>query len=447
MAQTGKKTSAASKLTFFIFLALVLGIIFGWLAPSIAVKMQPLADMFLRMVKMIIAPLIFATLVVGIAGHGDIKHLGKIGLKTIIYFEIVTTLALILGLVMANVFKPGVGFNIDLNSVSMAAVEKMQNVQIDHSFSHLLVDMVPTSVFKSMAEGNLLQIVVFAIFFALAICAVGQKARPVLDFLQSTCEIMFKFTEYVMYFAPIGVFGAISATIGQNGIGILANYAKLIGITYFSLILFVIIVLAIVCRIIKIPFRALIKALKEPALLAFTTASSEAALPKAMEVMEKFGVPKNIVSFVMPTGYTFNLDGSTLYLALTALFCAQIAGINISIEQQILIMLTLMLTSKGIAGVPRVSLVVLTGTLSGFNLPVVGVAILLGIDQILDMGRTTVNLIGNCVATTVVARWEGIFDYEKMAKYTNSKKINKNNLPNIISGEVSKDTKPPLVLK
>ncbi len=447
MAQTGKKTSAASKLTFFIFLALVLGIIFGWLAPSIAVKMQPLADMFLRMVKMIIAPLIFATLVVGIAGHGDIKHLGKIGLKTIIYFEIVTTLALILGLVMANVFKPGIGFNIDLNSVSMAAVEKMQNVQIDHSFSHLLVDMVPTSVFKSMAEGNLLQIVVFAVFFALAICAVGQKARPVLDFLQSTCEIMFKFTEYVMYFAPIGVFGAISATIGQNGIGILANYAKLIGITYFSLILFVIIVLAIVCRIIKIPFRALIKALKEPALLAFTTASSEAALPKAMEVMEKFGVPKNIVSFVMPTGYTFNLDGSTLYLALTALFCAQIAGINISIEQQILIMLTLMLTSKGIAGVPRVSLVVLTGTLSGFNLPVVGVAILLGIDQILDMGRTTVNLIGNCVATTVVARWEGIFDYEKMAKYTNSKKIIKNNLPNIISGEVSKDTKPPLVLK
>ena len=447
MAQTGKKTGAASKLTFFIFLALVLGIIFGWLAPSIAVKMQPLADMFLRMVKMIIAPLIFATLVVGIAGHGDIKHLGKIGLKTIIYFEIVTTLALILGLVMANVFKPGIGFNIDLNSVSMAAVEKMQNVQIDHSFSHLLVDMVPTSVFKSMAEGNLLQIVVFAVFFALAICAVGQKARPVLDFLQSTCEIMFKFTEYVMYFAPIGVFGAISATIGQNGIGILANYAKLIGITYFSLILFVIIVLAIVCRIIKIPFRALIKALKEPALLAFTTASSEAALPKAMEVMEKFGVPKNIVSFVMPTGYTFNLDGSTLYLALTALFCAQIAGINISIEQQILIMLTLMLTSKGIAGVPRVSLVVLTGTLSGFNLPAVGVAILLGIDQILDMGRTTVNLIGNCVATTVVARWEGIFDYEKMAKYTNSKKIIKNNLPNIISGEVSKDTKPPLVLK
>ncbi len=435
-------TGSASKLTFFIFFALVLGIVFGWLAPEIAVKMQPLADMFLRMVKMIIAPLIFATLVVGIAGHGDVKHLGKIGLKTIVYFEIVTTLALVLGLVMANVFKPGVGFNIDLNSVSMAAVEKMQNIQLDHSFSHLLVDMVPTSVFKAMAEGNLLQIVVFAIFFALAICAIGQKARPVLDFLQSTCEIMFKFTEYVMLFAPIGVFGAISATIGHNGIGILANYAKLIGITYLSLVLFVIIVLAVVCKIIKIPLKGLIKALKEPALLAFTTASSEAALPKAMDIMEKFGVPKNIVSFVMPTGYTFNLDGSTLYLALTALFCAQIAGIDIPVEKQVLIMLTLMLTSKGIAGVPRVALVVLTGTLSSFGIPVVGVAILLGIDQILDMGRTTINLIGNCVATTVIARWEGIFDYEKMKKYISSdKNSKKSNLPNIISNDNSNEAK------
>ena len=431
---------SSSKLTLFIFLALIAGIVFGWLAPDIAVKMQPLADMFLRMVKMIIAPLIFATLVVGIAGHGDVKHLGKIGFKTILYFEIVTTVALILGLVMANIFKPGVGFNIDLSTVSMAAVEKMQNVQIDHSLSHMIVDMVPTSVFKSMAEGNLLQIVVFSIFFALAICAIGQKARPVLDFLQSTCEIMFKFTEFVMLFAPIGVFGAISATIGQNGIGILASYAKLIGVTYFSLILFVIIVLAVVCKVIKIPFTALIRALKEPALLAFTTASSEAALPKAMDVMEKFGVPKNIVSFVMPTGYTFNLDGSTLYLALTALFCAQIAGINIPVEQQVLIMLTLMLTSKGIAGVPRVSLVVLTGTLSSFGLPVVGVAILLGIDQILDMGRTTVNLIGNCVATTVVARWEDAFDYEKMNKYMLTKEKKKSQSPSVISGEVMQNT-------
>lgn len=413
--------SKNSKLTLFIFLALVLGVIFGWLDPHHASKMQPVADAFLRMVKMIIAPLIFATLVVGIAGHGDVKNLGKIGLKTIIYFEIVTTFALVLGLIMANVFKPGIDFNIDLSNVSMTAVEKMQNVQIDHSLSHFLVEIIPTSVFKSMAEGNLLQIVVFAIFFALAICAVGQKARPVLDFLHSTCEIMFKFTEYVMFFAPIGVFGAISATIGQNGIGILSSYAKLIVITYASLIIFVMSVLFAACKIIKVPFKSLMTALKEPALLAFTTASSEAALPKAMNVMEKFGVPKNIVSFVMPTGYTFNLDGSTLYLALTALFCAQIAGIELSITQQLAIMLTLMLTSKGIAGVPRVSLVILTGTLASFHLPVVGVAILLGIDQILDMGRTTVNLIGNCVATAVVAKWETAFDYDKMKEYTKNK--------------------------
>ena len=409
--------SKSSKLTLFIFLALVLGVVFGWLDPYHASKMQPLADAFLKMVKMIIAPLIFATLVVGIAGHGDVKNLGKIGLKTIIYFEIITTFALVLGLVMANIFKPGVDFNIDLSNLSMAAVEKMQNVHIDHSLSHMVLDMIPTSVFKAMAEGNLLQIVVFAIFFALAICAVGQKARPVLDFLHSTCEIMFKFTEYVMFFAPLGVFGAISATIGQNGIGILSSYAKLILITYLSLILFVVFVLFLACRIINVPFKYLLIALKEPALLAFTTASSEAALPKAMNVMEKFGVPKNIVSFVMPTGYTFNLDGSTLYLALTALFCAQIAGVDLNISQQLTIMFTLMLTSKGIAGVPRVALVVLTGTLAGFHIPVIGVAILLGIDQILDMGRTTVNLVGNCVATAVVAKWENAFDVDKMNSF------------------------------
>ena len=409
-----------SRLTTFIFAALVAGILFGWAAPGWAAKMQPLADVFLKMVKMIIAPLIFATLVVGIAGHGDVKNLGKIGLKTIVYFEIATTLALIIGLVMANVLKPGEGFNIDLSTISMSAVNNMEQIKVDHSFSHMLLDLVPSSIFKALAEGSLLQIVVFAIFFSLAICAVGQKARPVLDFMQSTCDIMFKFTEYVMYFAPMGVFGAISATIGQNGIGILTSYAKLIGVTYLSLIIFVVLILIIVCKIIKIPFRGLLRAIKEPSLLAFSTASSEAALPKAMEAMERFGVPKNIVSFVMPTGYTFNLDGSTLYLTLTTLFCAQVVGIDLSFEQQLLIMLTLMLTSKGVAGVPRVSLVVLTGALHTFGLPVEGVAILLGIDQILDMGRTTVNLVGNCVATTVVARWEDEFDYGKMNKFIES---------------------------
>ncbi len=412
---------SSKRLTLHIFIALVLGVLFGWLFPQYAVKMQPLGDMFLRMVKMIIAPLIFATLTVGIAGHGDVKSLGKIGLKALIYFEIATTIALILGLFMANVLKPGVGFNIDLSSVSMGAVESMKTVQ-HHSIIQMLVDSVPVSIFEAMADGNLLQIVVFAIFFSLAVCAVGPKARPVLDFLQSTCDVMFKFTEYVMKFAPIGVFGAISATIGQNGIGILLSYAKLIAITYFSLITFVAVVLVVACKIIKVSFFDMLKAIKDPALLAFTTASSEAALPKAMDQMEKFGVPKSIISFVMPMGYTFNLDGSTLYLTLATLFCAQIAGIHLSIEQQLMIMFTLMLTSKGIAGVPRVSLVILTGTLTSFGLPIVGVAVLLGIDQILDMGRTTLNLIGNCVATMVVAKWENEFDHDKMERFIKESK-------------------------
>jgi len=418
---------SSKKLTLYIFIALIAGVIFGWLAPDYAVKMQPLGELFLRMVKMIIAPLIFATLTVGIAGHGDVKNLGKIGFKTIIYFEIATTIALILGLVMANILKPGAGFDIDANSVALTTVEGMKQTAANgQSFIQMLVHSVPESVIDAMAKGDLLQIVVFAIFFALAVCAVGPKARPVLDFLQSSCDVMFKFTEYVMQFAPIGVFGAISATIGLNGIGILASYAKLIAITYLSLIVFVLIVLVVVCKITKIPFSGIIKAIKEPALLAFSTASSEAALPKAMAQMEKFGVPKSIVSFVMPMGYTFNLDGSTLYLTLATLFCAQVVGIDLSIEQQLLIMLTLMLTSKGIAGVPRVSLVILTGTLTSFNLPVIGVAILLGIDQILDMGRTTINLIGNCVATAVIAKWENEFDNEKMKKFllTTNKKGN-----------------------
>ena len=254
---------SSKRLTLYIFIALVAGILFGWLCPNFAVKMQPLGDMFLRMVKMIIAPLIFATLTVGIAGHGDVKNLGKIGLKTIIYFEIVTTFALIIGLVMANVLGPGVGFNIDLNSISMSEVEKLQTLNQSHSLIHMLVDCVPTSIIKSMAEGDLLQIVVFAIFFSLAVCAVGPKARPVLDILQSTCDIMFKFTEYVMKFAPLGVFGAISATVGRNGIEILSGYMKLIGITYLALVLFVVLVLALACRIVKIPFIGILKAIKE----------------------------------------------------------------------------------------------------------------------------------------------------------------------------------------
>lgn len=414
-----------SKLTLIIFISLILGVLVGWLAPDFAKKLHPLATIFLNMVKMIIAPLLFATLVVGIAGHGDAKSIGKIGIKTIVYFEIVTTLALAIGLFVGNLFQPGAGFVIHPTAHDLQAAAQMATMHVHSSTADLLIDVFPTSVIKSMAEGNLLQIVVFSIFFALAICAVGQKAKPVLDILTSLSEIMFKFTEYVMYFAPIGIFGAIASTVGENGIAILSSYAKIIFSLYFALALFVTIVLFIACKIVKISFRNLLRTIQEPALLAFSTASSEAALPKAMEVMEKFGVPKNIVGFVMPTGYTFNLDGSTLYLALGALFATQLVGIHLSFEQQIMIMLALMLTSKGVAAVPRVSLIVLAGTLASFNIPIIGVAILLGIDQILDMGRTTVNLVGNCVATVVIARWENEFDYAKMHEYVTEAKLEK----------------------
>ena len=406
------------KLTTLIFIALILGVIFGWLCPDIARRLHVLAEVFLRMVKMIIAPLLFSTLIVGIAGHDDAKGIGRLGLKTIIYFEIVTTFALFIGLAVANIFQSGFGMgNIGAQTTGLTQISQMVSTTQHASLGQMLLSIFPTSIVQSMAEGNLLQIVVFSIFFALAIRSVGSKAKPVLDVLNSVASIMFKFTEFVMWFAPMGIFGAIAYTIGSNGIQILQDYAKIIGSLYFALALFVIFVLSIACCIVKISLKDLIKTLQEPALLAFTTASSEAALPKAMEIMEKFGVPKTIVGFVMPTGYTFNLDGSTLYLAMAVIFSTQIAGIQLSIEQQLVIMLALMFTSKGIAGVPRVSLIVLAGTLTSFNIPLLGVAILLGIDQILDMGRTTVNLIGNCVATVVIARWEKQFDYDKMNKF------------------------------
>lgn len=413
-----------SKLTALIFIALIFGVVVGHFAPDFAVRMRPFAVIFLRMVKMIIAPLLFATLVVGISGHGDAKSLGKIGLKTIVYFEVVTTLALIIGLTMANLFKPGVGFvsGTSEHAIRMQEAGLLAASQAHTSVSEMVVNIFPTSIFDAMSHGNLLQIVVFAIFFALAIIAVGQKAKPVVDFFNSISQIMFKFTEYVMYFAPLGIFGAIASTVGANGLAVLKNYCKVIAALYVALAVFVLLVLIIVCKIVKISFRDLLRALQEPALLTFTTASSEAAFPKAMEIMESFGVPKTIVGFVMPTGYTFNLDGSTLYLAMGVLFSSQIVGINLDLNQQIIIMLALMLTSKGVAGVPRASLIVLAGTLASFNIPILGVAILLGIDQILDMGRTTVNLIGNCVATVVIARWENEFDYNKMAEFVKRSK-------------------------
>ena len=426
-----------SRLTISIFLALFLGIIVGWAFPDFALKTHVLAEVFLRMVKMIIAPLLFATLVVGIAGHGDVKSLGRLGIKTLAYFEVVTTFALIIGLGFANMFKPGEGMiEITTKNLGLNEIVNMASTNSGSTFGQMILNLFPTSIFQAMAEGNLLQIVIFSIFFALAICAVGKKAQPVIDILNSVTKIMFKFTEYVMLFAPIGIFGAIAYTVGTNGIDILYNYGKIIIALYIALAVFVFLVLIFACKLVHISFRGLIKAIQEPALLTFTTASSEAALPKAMSIMEKFGVPKSIVGFVMPTGYTFNLDGSTLYLAMAVLFSTQLVGIDLTLEQQLVIMFALMLTSKGVAGVPRASLIVLAGTLTSFDIPILGVAILLGIDQILDMGRTAVNLIGNCVATVVIARWENVFDYNKMNEFLKLKNIKTNTLGKI-NNEVS----------
>jgi len=415
----------------YIMISLVAGMLFGWLYPKICMLfpesdkiystisgiLKTGAMLFLQMIKMILAPLVFSTLVVGIAGHGNMKSLGSIGSKTIIYFLTATSIALIIGLFAANILKPGVGCEINCSDNQMKQLEQIQDSSTSHSVSETFIHIIPKSIVGAMAENQILQIVVFSILFALALGAIGEKGAPVLEGLRSLSEIMFKFTEYVMNFAPFGVFTAIAATIGENGIKILFFYGKLIFSLYLALAVFVALVLITVCSIIRVPFMNVIRAIKDPALLSFSTASSEAALPKAMETMEEFGVPKKIVGFVMPTGYTFNLDGSTLYLSLAAIFIAQMYGMELSIWDQVVMMLALMLASKGMAAVPRVSLVILAGTLGSFGIPVAGVAVLLGIDHILDMGRTTVNLIGNCVATVAIARWEKEFSFRKMYRF------------------------------
>ena len=405
------RPSRLPSLTTQIFIGLLLGIAVGSLWPSFGVAIKPLADVFLRMIKMIIAPLLFSTLVVGVAGTGDLKAMGRIGLKAIVYFEVATTIALFLGLLLVNVFKPGAGLAMPIGADTSTAAAMAQNQQ--HAWD-IVLHMFPTSVIDSMARGDILQVVVFALFFGIALAAIGAKGQPVVDVLESTAQAMFKFTGYVMAFAPIGVFAAIAATVGGKGLAILFTLGKLVALMYLGLAIFAIIVLGVVSYLIRVPFLTFVKTIREPFLIAFTTASSEAALPKSLEVMERFGVPKNIVGFVLPTGYSFNLDGSTLYLSLASVFVAQLAAVPMTIGQQLMMMLTLMLTSKGVAGVPRAALVVLAATLTQFGLPLEGAAILLGIDQIMDMGRTAVNVMGNCIATAVVARWEGVLDDAQM---------------------------------
>ena len=416
------RRSRMPSLTTQIFIGLVVGILIGYLWPSsdangvhvagAAENIKPIADTFLRMIKMIIAPLLFSTLVVGIAGTGDVKAMGRIGLKAIIYFEVATTIALFLGLGAVNIFKPGVG-------VQVAATQGIADLASKKPLGgwELLTHLFPTSVVQAMAEGEILQLVVFSIFFGIAVAAIGKKGQPIVDVLESTAQAMFKFTGYVMLFAPLGVMAAIAATVGKMGIVILLTLGKLVLLMYGSLLVFAVVVLGAVSLDHPGAVLEFVKAVREPFLIAFTTASSEAALPKALEVMERFGCPKNIVGLVLPTGYSFNLDGTTLYLSLASVFVAQLFGVEMTIGQQIFMMLTLMLTSKGVAGVPRAALVVLTATLGQFKLPLEGAAILLAIDQIMDMGRTAVNVMGNCIATAVVARWEGVFDDGRMREF------------------------------
>ena len=388
-------------LTAWIMIGLVAGIAFGAFFPGPAKDMAILGTIFLRLIKSIIAPLLFGTLVVGIAGTGSVKTIGRIGGKAILYFEVVTTVALFVGLGAVNLVKPGVGVQLQKGATGGLA-------QTGTSFSAILEHTFPTSIIDSMARGDVLQIVVFTFLFGMACAVIGAKARPVVAFCESLSEIMFKYTGYVMYVAPFGVFGAMAATIGDKGLGVLVNLGKLVLTLYGAQLFFVVFVFGSVALIAKIPIPRFIHYVREPFLLAFSTASSEAALPIALENMELFGVPKHIVAFVLPTGYSFNLDGSTLYLSLAAIFVAQAANVHMPFSTQIVMLLTLMLTSKGVAGVPRASLVILAGTLASFNLPIEGVAVILGVDTLMDMARTSVNLLGNCLATAVVARWEGV---------------------------------------
>ena len=401
-------------LTAQIMVGLVLGGVIGWLRPDWGNAVYFLRDIFINLIKSIIAPLVFSTVVVGIAGAGALRKVGRMGVKALVYFEIVTTAALFIGLAVVNLMRPGAGV-----TLSGADTEVIKAIGQSHprTFVETVVHAFPSSVIDAMVRGDVLQIVAFSVLFALAVSAIGEKGRPIVRAMESLSQVMFKFTNYVMLFAPVGVGAAMAHTVGTQGPAVLVSLGKLIGSLYLALAIFVISVFGLVIWMARIPLRQFFKAVREPAALAFATTSSESALPKAMESMERFGVPPHIVGFVMPTGYSFNLTGSTLYLAMASVFVAQAAettvGWHMSLGQQITMMLTLMLTSKGVAGVPRASLVILLGALSSFvpaGLGPIGVAVIFGVDELMDMGRTCVNVIGNCLATVVVARWEKEFD-------------------------------------
>lgn len=381
------------------------GLVLGFAFPALGTKMEALSTIFIRLVKTIIVPIIFATLVVGIASHADLKAVGRMGIKAIVYFEIITTIALFLGLVVVNVTKPGVG--IDLGDAGLpAGLGEAKHMTI----KEIVINIFPDNFFDAASRGDVLEVVVFTIIFAIALSLIKEKKKPIIEFCEALAETMFKYTNIVMRFAPVGVGAAIAVVVASKGMSVLLNLCLLIASFYGAIVVFMLAVLLPVALLFKVPVRRFIAAVKEPAVIAFSTSSSEAALPKAMENMEALGVPRRVVSFVIPTGYSFNLDGTTIYLSLASIFAAQAAGVDLSLSQQLLIGFTLIFASKGAAGVPRASLVVLAGTLASFGLPVQAVAVILGVDTVMDMGRTAVNVTGNCLATVIVAKWEKVFD-------------------------------------
>jgi proton glutamate symport protein len=404
-------------LAVWILVAMVAGAAFGHDWPSAALGLQPVGAIFLRLIRTIIAPLLFATLVSGIAAHSNLKKVGRMGVKAIVYFEVITTLALVIGLAAINLSRAGVGVHLAAPAGQTLPPQKL-------TATETILHIFPENIAKSIAEGQVLQVVVFSILFGMALAMVPEPRRqPMLKVTESLAETMFRFTNLVMYFAPFGVGAAIAYTVGSTGIGVLVSLAKLLGTLYAALAVFIVCVLLPVALLARVPLRRFIAAAAEPVSIAFGTSSSEAALPRAMEAMEGLGVPREVVAFVMPTGYSFNLDGSTLYLSLAAIFVAQVAGIHLGLGQQLLLLLTLMLTSKGVAGVSRAAIVILLGTVGSFGLPTEPVFILLGIDPLMDMARTAINVLGNCLATVVIARWEGDFDAAEPTPLTGAKSM------------------------
>ena len=432
-------------LTTWILVAMAIGVEIGLDFPTESQDLKFLSTIFLRLVKTIVAPLLFATLVVGIASHANLRQVGRMGWKSILYFEAVTTIALLIGLLAINVSGAGKGILVPdqlrrelpasserqlqrkiINIMDSAGVEVPPGLierlpdTPPKGWQDHIVDIFPENIIKSVYEGNVLPIVFFSVIFGIALALLSeQKKKPMLNFAESLAETMFKFTNIIMYFAPFGVGAAIAVTVGHLGIDILKNLFLLLATLYVALIIFLLLVLLPVARYIRLPIKKFIQAISEPVSIAFATTSSDSALPKAMENMEKFGVPRKIVSFVIPTGYTFNLDGTTLYLSLASVFVAQAAGIDLSFGEQLMIGLTLMLTSKGVAAVPRASLVILIATASTFGFPLWPIMAIYGIDELMDMARTSVNVIGNTLASCVIARWEGEFDDKKAQAFSN----------------------------